>query len=50
MLKRTIVRVVLPLAAAGSLLGGTAATVAATATPVAAVASGAAHPGFVYEG
>ena len=28
MLKRTIVRVVLPLAAAGSLLGGTAATVA----------------------
>jgi hypothetical protein len=52
MLKRTlIIKAVLTLSAAGSILAGSAATVAATAAPSAVVATASSmHPDWLYNG
>ena len=46
-----LIRTILTLSAAGSILAGSAATVAATAAPSAVVATASSmHPNFVYNG
>jgi hypothetical protein len=48
--RSTIIPAILALTTAGSILGGTAATVLATAAPAAVTATAAARPAHFYEG
>ncbi len=50
-IKRTIIiPAILTLSTAGSILAGTAATLAVTQAPAVAATSSSMHPNFVYDG